>query len=680
MKGFIRHLGVIDRKNQVHSVTFGPGVNVVTGKSSTGKSALIEIFDYCFGSSDFTIPQGVITRHAVVYFTVMKVQDTTLILARKDTDSLRRKAYFKEVLDDIVFNDVNKLSLEDFNEKEFQPLNQFKKDVGRRFGLVFTDIDTDPEARSRRPNNARAATPSIRSFTSFMLQHQNLVANKHAIFYRFDEKEKRDQVIDHLKCFLGFAKPEYFQLKQELFEWELKIKGLEFQLVRERARKIDLIKRVQIALDDYLSTSGTALGSASAEQLLTNPQESLELVRRIPILIEGASEANTELRRKVGEAHASAVVKRRSAAKKLLLVRDSIENIRRFRDRAEAVPIPKEEVITKSECPFCSQRYEELEVSANRLEEAILWLNDELERSFTLPSSLVEDERKLMQEILIIDDEIKEIQLRQKQLDLQDVELAKRRPQYELAVKAKVQIESVLENVIQDRPTTLQGEIERLRTDIKLRKELLAREHDVDRKMEEAEASINNFMAVWGPKFEFEKSFDPINLHFSLTDFDLWHQNPKGVDPEKVYLRAMGSGANWLYSHLTLFLAFQRLFCHQGASCLIPPILFLDQPSQVYFPSVLDSSSEFDAVEISKVDPSRGSRLVDDDIAAVTNMYTRLVEFCADTERNEGIEPQIIVTDHADGLKLDGKVSFESLVNGRRWRTRGLIEPVETTG
>jgi hypothetical protein len=40
-----------------------------------------------------------------------------------------------------------------------------------------------------------------------------------------------------------------------------------------------------------------------------------------------------------------------------------------------------------------------------------------------------------------------------------------------------------------------------------------------------------------------------------------------------------------------------------------------------------------------------------------------------------GFSPQIIVTDHADGLTLSNGVSFESLINGNRWRNRGLIHP-----
>lgn len=40
-----------------------PGaVNIITGASKTGKSAIIEIIDYCLGSSACGVPEGVIRR------------------------------------------------------------------------------------------------------------------------------------------------------------------------------------------------------------------------------------------------------------------------------------------------------------------------------------------------------------------------------------------------------------------------------------------------------------------------------------------------------------------------------------------------------------------------------------------------------------------------------------------
>jgi hypothetical protein len=51
-------------------LTFQPGrLNIVTGDSKSGKSALIEIVDYCLGSSTCTVPKGVI-RDTVAWYAI----------------------------------------------------------------------------------------------------------------------------------------------------------------------------------------------------------------------------------------------------------------------------------------------------------------------------------------------------------------------------------------------------------------------------------------------------------------------------------------------------------------------------------------------------------------------------------------------------------------------------------
>jgi len=42
------------------------------------------------------------------------------------------------------------------------------------------------------------------------------------------------------------------------------------------------------------------------------------------------------------------------------------------------------------------------------------------------------------------------------------------------------------------------------------------------------------------------------SLRFDVNTFDLWHEKEAH---KKGFLRSMGSGANWVYSHLTLFMA-----------------------------------------------------------------------------------------------------------------------------
>ncbi len=71
MKTLIHEIGIVDIRDYLHRVKLKEGLNVITGKSSTGKSALIEIFDYCFASSKSNIPKGVITESATLYYIIL---------------------------------------------------------------------------------------------------------------------------------------------------------------------------------------------------------------------------------------------------------------------------------------------------------------------------------------------------------------------------------------------------------------------------------------------------------------------------------------------------------------------------------------------------------------------------------------------------------------------------------
>ena len=73
-------------------VWFEPGVvNVITGESRTGKSAVIPIIDYCLGSSKCAIPIDVIRKSASWYgVTVVSDKGEHILLLRQ---SLRRSVH-----------------------------------------------------------------------------------------------------------------------------------------------------------------------------------------------------------------------------------------------------------------------------------------------------------------------------------------------------------------------------------------------------------------------------------------------------------------------------------------------------------------------------------------------------------------------------------------------------------
>ena len=661
MNSYIKYIGIIDKDNKVHSVHFTKGLNVITGKSSTGKSAMIEIFDYCFGSSEFTIPSGVITNKADIYFVVMSIGNSNLILGRKEFDN---HVFLKE---ESVFDNVNSLSMDYFDKKYYIPLSDFKQLLGKNFGLDIKDTDEDEEDRKHRGRSK--GRPSIRNITLFLLQHQNLIANKHSIFYRFDEKEKREQTIDQFKIFCGFVDQEYFLIKQKLAEEERKLKRLEkekeFVVIKQNAN----IKEFDSLLSQFSDLSGNKLFDIETNTLLLSPAQALDTLSQIQIKINYESDESLLKLNQLKKDNNILESDKRELFIKLSDINSSIQYAKEYKNHLNSLDNSGRIDVHISECPFCKTKNEEMIQEGNDLLDAVKWLNDELSKTPYMLESFEVEQKKTEEEIKSLG-----IKILHNNSEIEKIEevvnkLRKNRSLDEQALKIKLKIENFLENILENGFQDIDTRIKKATIEIKKLKRELRNKFNVDQKMKSAEKFINDTMKEIGDNFDFEDSYRPINLKFSLESFDLWHEDSK-LD-QNIYLRSMGSGANWLYSHLTLFMALHKYFCSLGNKSKIPPILFLDQPTQVYFPtSIKDNEDAFDA---KKIEEKKGGNNLDEDMKSVTNIFNQLISFCNVTLKETGLEPQIIVTDHADNLKLD-KIEFEKLVNGRRWRTRGFIE------
>lgn len=670
MKTLIHEIGVIDKQGSKHPVNFKRGLNVVTGKSSTGKSALIEIFDYCFGSGENTIPKGVITTTAAIYYVVLAVNEQDIVIAR-DPD-IAKKAFFRRVesySSDHIVRDF-------FNSSYFRPLDEFKKHL-REFFLDIDDVDESLAARANRRFNAKAATPSIRSFSSFMLQHQNLVANKHALFYRFDEKEKRDQAIDHTKIFLGLVDQKFFLLSQEKERLTAEIKHLERQKDTNKRTSVSYEQKVGPVLSQLYALMGFKNEPLSLENVLRHPQDARDQLDSliVPEKIDHNSDAITQRYSQLKLARNQETLELRKLHRQAASITNHIQEEERFVDNVKKFSSPKHVHISASVCPFCRSEKDTLRESAEKLQRAIIKVSGNVAQARPMKakfeSSLVDVQRR----IEIVGRALTELNHQITEVERADKQLSEQKSLYESILMQKAKLFMLLDtlDMADDAELEMQiKEIEKKLKDINLD----LKKYEVQKGLESASDKVNDYMAEIGNHFEFEASYKPINLKFSFETFDLYHLTPES---EKIYLRSMGSGANWLYCHVTLFLALHKYFAELGDKCAIPSILFLDQPTQVYFPNFnRDSSETFEEQKIQEAEQrTQKERLVDEDIKAVENLFSQLSIYCKELELNNGFSPQIIVTDHADNLTLSNGVNFESLVNGNRWRVRGLIHPIE---
>lgn len=668
MKTQIHEIGVIDKHGVKHPVNFNAGLNVVTGKSSTGKSALIEIFDYCFGSRENTIPKGVITSSASIYYVALTVNEQDIVIARDPAPNMATKAFFRRI-DKFDSAQINR---EYFHTNYFRRLDEFAKHL-RGFFLDIDDVDESLQARVNR--GRKAPTPSIRSFTSFMLQHQNLVANKHALFYRFDEKEKRDQAIEHTKIFLGLVDQRFFHLSQEKERLNTEVRNLQRQKEVNK-RTAELYKgRIGPVLSQLYAFMGFNEPPLSLERLLRHPQDGKERLDAIIVAdkVDHTSNEITQRYMQLKQARNQKTSELRQLQRQTSSINQHIQEEERFVENVEKFSTPKHVHISTSICPFCKTEKESLVQSAVKLQHAITKVSGNLAQARPMKakfeSVLLEVKRKaegITWEVTELNQQIAQIEKAEEQVKLQ-------KSLYESIVMQKAKLFALLDTLNMADDTELDKKINELSTQLKHVNNGL-REYDVQKGLKLAADKINGYMAEIGSHFEFETSYRPINLHFSFETFDLYHLTPSN---EQIYLRSMGSGANWLYCHVTLFLALHKYFAELGQKCAIPSVLFLDQPTQVYFPNFnRDNSESFESQkdqETAQREAANVEQNIDDDIKAVENLFSQLSIYCNNLELNNGFSPQIIVTDHADNLKLSNGVEFETLVNGNRWRKRGLI-------
>ena len=663
MNSHIRYLGLLDNTGNCHYIDFQPGVNIITGRSSTGKSAIIEIFDYCFGNGENTIPDGVITENANLYFVVINIQNTNLVLARRQAKS---NSIFYRI--DPELNSIDQVTPEYFLEDYFLILKTFREEVGRFLGI---DISSTDEINATNFNNyKKKGHPSIRNMVSFMFQHQNLIANKHSLFYRFDEKEKRERTIEEFKIFCGFVDQNYFLLKQQLSDLELNLEREERKAKSYEEDKKQRIVELEELLNEYEITTGkTLIENVFSQQIIDAPQQYIDELNRQTISTNEESDKFKEEYNNLTRDKNELLANKRTVSLKLEQINSSINYVKKYTETIDGIKPISEAIIDNSNCPFCQQPNDHNK-HINKLTNAINWLNSELIKTKPMLDSFAPERQECEKQIIEINGKLKIVNDKVNTILKINKQLEENKSLEEQGLKLKLQIINLLEWSLKTKNQLIDADIERLRKNIVVIKQTLLTKYNVEGKLKEAETFINNSMNEIGRNLDFEKSYQPINLHFDIKTFELYH---KKTENSKTYLRAMGSGANWLYSHICLFLSIQKYFCSLREKCIVPSILFLDQPSQVYFPTVIDTdTSGFNAKDL-KIAENKLSEL-DTDLQSVTKLFDEIIKFVTETNNNYGVEPQIIISDHADNLCLS-EDSFDNFVR-RRWRkeNEGLID------
>ena len=647
MKSYLKGIIIFNSNGVKRVVPLKQGVNIITGDSKTGKSALVEIIDYCLCSSRCTIPKGKITEFARLYCLLLVISDICYVIARRKWEDDGKMYFVRETLS-IKEDD---LTLKYFVDKPKLNCKDVQKEIEASLGLEVSNMKTDEDER-----NSKKA--SLRNMVTYLFQHQNLMASKFALFYRFSDFYKRKDVIDQFPVFAGIIGQEYYsdlislnKLKSELKK--KKKSQVDNKVVNDRIKSnlVPLMKDYFSQLNQLFDDQQTLQQMLRIAKKLPNFNDS-ELFQEDG-LVERYHQLNEDLE------------KLRSYERDVLL---NIQNLKNASSTGTSFVDMLKELRNKTNvsepqtdhynCPLCGNKCEELLETNRQIAEASDWLENEIQMASKYTSSFSEDIRKLEEDKNKAIDEIKKTWTKIKDIEkkfLKSDELVSKREKLNYA-KARIMLyaetmdEGLFKNVDQD--------ILELEDQVRLLEQKLDG-FDVTTKIIKAQNFLSTNMNKLAQGLDFEDEYRPVDLNFGLIDgtFDLYQHQRKGN--QKIFLYEMGSGANWVSCHIALFLSFLRYFASQENSPM-PMIMFFDQPSQVYFPQGLQGDESNKNVSVN-------------DIQAVNKMYKTIFNEINAIGSDTGILPQIIIVDHVSGTELEVKDEFLSYWR-KDWRNgEGLI-------
>lgn len=635
MKSYIKSIIIFNKNGEKRIVPLKQGVNIITGESKTGKSALVEIIDYCLCSTRCTIPKGKITEFSYLYSLVMDINDNSYVIARYNWDEGGKMHFSKEAKD----FEPNNLELSYFNEKPVLPCKDVQNEIECSLGLFVTNMATDTEQKGKKA--------SLRNMVSYLFQHQNLMASKFALFYRFSDFYKRKDVIEQFPVFAGMISQEYYSdlIQLNTLNAELKQK---YKKQKANEKSTAYIKEnLSPLLRDYFALIEQDFDSNMSMQKMLKIASNLPEFDDVLLfgenkIIERYSELNSELETLKNEER-EILLKIKNIDKVYDTGNSFTEKLNELKQQTSTAKIETE----KYTCPLCGQKCQEIAKNDSKLIEATEWLNNELQITKKYTADFSEDIRKLKEAHLKIDQKIRNVwkqikTIKEKFISSKSLVSKKEKVNYakaRIALYAEMSSSGIFE--------TVDGDIEKLKEKIAKLEEKI-KGFDVDKKMLKAESFLSNNMNRLSLTLDFEEEYRPIDLNFGLTDgsFDI-HQHQ--ASNNNIYLYEMGSGANWVSCHIALFLSFLHYFAAQENSPM-PLIMFFDQPSQVYFPQGADQNDITQA-----------------DLLAVNKMYKTIFDEIKYIGKDTGILPQMIIVDHVYGDNLDCKEEFNNYIRCN-WR------------
>jgi len=631
-----------DGKQRVLSLKLGK-LNIITGKSKTGKTALIEIIDYCLGSDECRIPEGVIRKCVEWVGIKLIVPNGEIFVARKLPPPGKS---FSSI---IYYNVQSEIEIPTHSIlKQTINLDTLIDTLSNHIGIGDNLNIPSPE-EYREPLRA-----TLRHSLFYTFQQQSeVISNKH-IFHKQTQEFIPQAIKDTLPYFLGAVEEDYLNKISNLRKLKKQLRPLNRRLLEFETVIGDGTSKAQLLLYEAQN-----IGLYKTENVPTLYGEIIESLNNV--LIQDEQTEEQEILDE-GDKFEELQVERSELIEDLRKTKDQLKTAKDINlDRGDYTNESKKHLVRLRSmelfddtvetndfaCPICSSNLSDKKIpKIYDLKKSIENIETQVRKVEELSPNIQKIIRELEEKL----DELKQ-KIRNNQESLEAVQISNQKLQEfrdRNSRKAYIlgRIALYLESLPNLEDTSgLKLEIEILEEQISTIETDLKDENIQDR-IESITSILSQDMSDWAKKLELEHSNYPLRL--DTKRLTILADTPDGPIP----MDRMGSGENWVGYHLITHFALHKWFVQRDRP--VPRFLFIDQPSQVYFPVDSDLLDEFDYAE-------------NEDREAVARMYRLAYDLVNDLEANF----QIIMTDHAD---LKEKWFQDCVVE--RWRDDKKLVPV----
>lgn len=600
-------------------------VNVITGDSERGKSALIAIVDYALCSGKCQIPVGI--REYVEWFGVLiSINGREILLARREpglyqANSDMHKREFEKVI-----------VIPDTLEKNTS-VDTVKMRLDEIAGLSDLAIIENDQG-----NAGFGGRPSFRDMASFLFQPQYIIANQSTLLYKTDSYQHREKIRNIFPYVLRAIDNDTLRTKERLKELRSEYHTLEKEYTNVRKgidRWLGEIRGIYMQAKEYglLSKKPYPEDDWTAKEFISNLKDIPKALdqKGVPALPEGTTEHITS---RIAQLKDHEIVLARNleelrykqtTIKKIASTNSHYsESILTQHERLKTVGWFNKKIKQHSNCPICGSTPQIGQEYINALLRAGENLKEKAAQANDTRTIFDNEIAKIGSQLREAEKAINTVRQELKQLQQHDAKYKKRGQTINDIYRFVGSLESKLASYhIITEDSNLTKKLNQLS------KQIAELEEQVDtnliRQREKiALDRIQNSISHYSRLFKAERSQDPIRLNINDLTLDF------GSDQGRIdALWEIGSGSNYMAYHVSALLALHELFIRY-ANHPVPAFIFFDQPSQAYFPEL----------QVSEDSISQGSQ---EDIERVKKIFEVLSDAIT---RTQG-KLQIIVLEHA---------------------------------